>query len=173
MKSFTLLLFLIISANILASAQNLKAGRFKTGSNTFDVKKVKNQFVVSNIKNSQVDKARKLPEHLVNSGYEQFLHIGEKERSGILSLVTAEYTRLGKQLPMENPLIVYYISEDGNILAMDFILLSDSRLTTDDFRIIEGALKGKFHFKTDSKKLSGAGYVTWASRLTMTKPPKE
>ncbi|CAG4993396.1 hypothetical protein DYBT9275_01162 [Dyadobacter sp. CECT 9275] len=168
MKSLILLFSLLFTISQVVSAQKLKAGRLKSDAQTFDVSKVRDHFVVGNITNKVVDKNRKLPERLAKGGYEQYLSFGSEDIFKINSLVSAEYSKASRDLPTENPLITYYVSENGEILAMEFLISSSSSLTIDDLRIIESAIKGKFKFNTDQKMLAGAGYVGWTSRLSLT-----
>jgi hypothetical protein len=145
MKSLALIFSLVVAINQLVSAQSLKAGQMKSDSQTFDVTRVKDHFIVGNIANKSIDKNKKLPDRLVNSGYEQYLHFGPNDISRILSLVSFEYSRINRKIPLGNPLITYYVSESGEILAMRFILPSNTCITIDDLRIIERAIKGKLN----------------------------
>lgn len=162
MKTIFTILVIACLACQLSSAQSIKVGVMKSGSKEFKTSKSRTYLIVSNIDNV-VDKKRKLPNELAKTGYEQYLNYKSEDLEKIKSLIKEEYVKTGRSVPKENVLINFYVSEVGNIHAMEFLLRDSTTLTIEDVRTIEDALKGKFKFNTNAKMLKGTGYVTLAS----------
>lgn len=167
MKYIFLVISLICGFSHFSASQNFKTQNLKSGNKEFNISREHNFVIIMNSDNKIVDKGHKLPDRLVQSGYEQYLNYTLEDAAKILSLVSEEYRRLDRKIPSERPVVVYYIGETGEILEMKFLLRENTTLTIDDVRIIEDVVKKGFKFKTDSKMLSGAGYVTWATRINL------
>jgi hypothetical protein len=79
----------------------------------------------------------------------------------VYKLLNEAFLREGKKLPTENAFLKYYITPDGKILEIDFIMNPGSSLSPDEIFLIEETLKKQYTFKTDAGKLKDAKFLSF------------
>lgn len=135
--------------------QNLKPNStVRINHSIFNVKALDHgSMVVANEKNSLVNKKPKLPQSALN-------HFEKTDQTALLNVFTNVFStkRLKELLPENGVLVNYYVSPQGKVLEVSFLLNTNTLLTAEEIKQIEDGIKNNVKFSLRPEETNGGDF---------------